>query len=213
MIEIKNECDRKHEQYEYAREGVIYLHQDPDQVYIPNFAKELDVGLDLPVKINIDRALFQERGETPSKLRSPILYPDLKHYINIDGTKEDSVPWLEVPAVGWAEIPCGLSVKLPDDCWGLLQTRSSTIWKKHLIIISSTIDPGYTGQLGVLVYNPNNRPVRVYEYNPETKTGDRLGQLILIPRYDLKSIVLVDELPRTKRGSSGFGSSNKGGQK
>jgi len=203
QTEVMNQRNR----YEFSPEGVLYLRQDPDQTYIPRFAKELDVGLDLPVKINIDKVKFAKAGETPARLRNPILYPDLKHYVNTEGSKDDPTPWLEVPAVGWAEIPCGLSIKLPDDCWGLLQTRSSTIWKKHLMIIPSTIDPGYTGQLGVLVHNPNQRPVRVYEYNPDTKTGDRLGQLILIPRYNLKIISVVDKLPETKRGITGFGSS------
>lgn len=198
------------QEYEFVNRHNLYVKQDPDQIFIPRFAKDLDVGLDLPVKINIDRVKFAEKDSLPDKLRNPLLYPDLKHYINPDGTKDDPTPWLEVPAMGWAEVPCGISIKLPDDAWGLLHARSSTIWKKHLICIGTTIDPGYTGQLGVLVHNPNNRPVRVYEYNPVTKSGDKLGQLILIPVYPLKAVILVDELPKTNRGATGFGSSGSG---
>jgi len=198
------------ESYSFIPFGNLYIKRDPDQQYIPNFAKELDVGLDLPVKINVDQARFQENGDKSSNLRSPLLYPDLKHYINPDGTPDDPQPWLEVPAMGWAEVPCGLSIKLPNDAWGSLQARSSTLWKKHLICIGTTIDPGYTGPLGVLVYNPNTRPIRIYEYNNVTNKGDKLGQLILIPTYPLKKIVLVDELPITSRGETGFGSSGMG---
>ena len=63
--------------------------------------------------------------------------------------------------------------------------------------------------MGTLVYNPNQTPVRVYEYDPETKTGDCLSQLILIPKYDLKRIILTSKLPDTKRGTTGFGSTTK----
>jgi dUTPase len=58
------------------------------------------------------------------------------------------------------------------------------------------------------VYNPNFAPVRVYEYNPKTNFGDRLSQLILIPRYPLDKIILVNYLPETERGKTGFGSTN-----
>lgn len=193
--------------YDFERTGNLYVRQDPDQTFTPKFAKQLDVGLDLPVKINIDEIKFANAGENPDRLRSCILYPDLRHYIYPDGSKDDPHPFLEVPAHGWAEIPTGLRIKLPDDAWGFLKSRSSTNWKMHLIIDGSTIDPGYTGQLGVLVYNPNSYPVRVHEYDPKTGLGDRVAQLILVPVYDLKSIVLVDELPETSRGITGFGSS------
>jgi dUTPase len=202
-MEILNLIGQK---YSFQPHGHLYVKQDPDQTYIPNYAKTLDVGLDLPVKISIDKAKFAKAGETISKLRNAMLYPDLRHYIKPEGSSDDPIPWLEVPSMGWAEVPSGLSVKLPDDAWGLLTSRSSTIWKLHLISIPSNIDIGYIGQLGMLVHNPNNYPVRVHEYNNETKTGDKLGQLILIPVYRPNAIILVDKLPNTDRGSTGFGS-------
>ena len=174
---------RNVDNYDFIPHGHLYVKQDPDQTFIPGFAKPLDVGLDLPVKINIDRAKFAEANETPSKLRNPMLYPELKHYISPEGS---------------------------NDSWGYLSSRSSTIWKKHLMILPCTIDPGYTGPLGVLVYNPNNRPIRVYEYNVNTKTGDKLGQLILNHVYPLKTVILVNELPSTDRGVTGMGSSGMG---
>lgn len=186
--------------------GTLYVKRDPDQPYIPDFAKAGDVGLDIPVKINIDKVKFG-LGE-PDRLRRPLLYPDLKHYIYPDGFPGDvsKRPCLEVPALGWAEIPSGISIKLPNNAWGYMKSRSSTAWKLHLVVIHATIDPGYVGQLGTLVYNPNFHPVRVYEYDSATKTGDRLAQLILIPVYDLQAIVLTDTLPDTVRGKTGFGS-------
>ena len=50
-------------------------------------------------------------------------------------------------------------------------------------------------------------------YDPKTKKGTCLSQLILIPRYDLRNIILVDKLPETVRSQTGFGSSNQKGLK
>ena len=196
---------RERNTVDYPESGEMLLKQDPDQSFIPQFKKDGDVGLDLPVKILVDEIKFGEAGEKPGKLRSPMLYPDLKHYINVQSKN----PYLEIPAFGWAEIPSGFSVKIPDDAWGLIKTRSGTAWKKHLHVSLSTIDPGYTGLLGTLVHNPNQHPVRVYEHDPETGEGDCLSQLILIPKYNLNTLVLVNHLPETERGDSGFGSTTK----
>jgi dUTPase len=187
--------------------GTLLVRRDPDQDFYPRFAKKGDVGIDLPVKININLIKFAKGKRTPGKLRAVMTHPDLKHYVYPNGTEEDPHPFLEVPSLGWAEIPAGISVKLPDDAWGLVKTRSCTAWKQHLIVSTSTIDPGYTGLLGTLVYNPNYFPVRVYEYDPKTGKGDKLSQLILIPVYPLQKIVIVDNLPETERGDTGFGSS------
>jgi dUTPase len=206
---VTQNLDNTGSPYEYEGHGNLYVRREPDQSFIPRFAKTGDVGLDLPVKINIDQIKFdtESGSEKPDKLRSVMLYPELKQYIYPNGFNNDGCPCLDIPAFGWAEIPSALAVKLPDDAWGLIKTRSCTAWKQHLMVSCSTIDPGYTGLLGTLVYNPNHVPVRVYEYNTETGVGDRLSQLILIPIYPLHKIILVDYLPKTDRGTTGFGSS------
>lgn len=199
--------DNRGNDYKFEESGSLYLKQDPDQSFILRYAKPLDVGMDLPVKILVDEVKFTEAGEEKDKLRDVHLQPSLRHYIFPNGVDGDNRPFFEVPAHGWAEIPSGLSVKLPNDAWGMFTGRSSTGWNKRLQTNLGVIDPGYIGRLGTLVFNPNNIPIRVYEYDPEKKTGDRLAQMILIPKYDLKKIVLVDKLPDTERGNTGFGSS------
>ena len=206
--------DMTGKEYTYCPSGNLYVKRDPDQEFIPKFAKPLDVGIDLPVKINIDYTKFDvssgwNEGK-PDRLRQVMLYPNLKHFIYPNGTTDDPIPFLEVPAFGWAEVPSAISVKLPDDSWGFVKTRSCTGFNMHLFVLNSTIDAGYIGLLGTLVYNPNNIPVRIHEYDAKTKKGTCLSQLILIPRYDLRNIVLVDKLPETIRSSTGFGSSSSG---
>ena len=179
--------------------NVLLVKQDPDQTYIPAFAKINDSGLDLPVKLTVNKEMFAKVGKSPRHLR--------KVMIGIE-EKNPQEKHIEIPPENWAEIPSGISVKIPDNAWGAIFPRSSSVWKKKLLLSPGCIDSGYTGLLGVLVYNPNSHPVIVYEYDPENKTGDKLGQLILIPKYDLKDIVVVDELPNTYRQESGFGSSD-----
>lgn len=151
------------------------------------YAKPGDVGLDLPVIMD-DRLKIN---------------PHEDYYIN----KEER--WVDVPPMGLAEIPCGLSIKVPDDAWANIKPRSSTGWKRKLVVFEGVIDSGYTGPLYILVKNPNSHKVRIHEW-------DRLAQLILIPKYhvhvDIQSIHGVtienaDRLPDTERASSGFGSS------
>ena len=139
-----------------------------------------DVGLDLPVVID-ERLKIQ---------------PHMDYYIN---QKEQ---WFDIPPIGYAEVPCGLAVKVPDDAWGNIKARSSTGWKRRLSITPAVIDCGYIGPLYILVFNPNNCPVRV-------KAGEKLAQLIIVPKYPALKVETVKELPKTDRGVSSFGSTGK----
>ena len=140
------------------------------------FAKDLDVGLDLPVLVQGVKFIKGYKGRSRAG------------------------KWFDIPPGSTAEVPTGLKVKVPDDSWGNIRSRSSTGFKLGLIVLDSVIDPGYTGPMFALVHNPTNVPVRIEQ-------GMRLAQLVLIPVYRLKSIIKVDELPQTVRSETGFGSS------
>ena len=99
------------------------------------------------------------------------------------------------------DIPCDVSVKLPHDTWGFIIHRSGAARKTGLIMLPGVIDEGYTGQLYACCLNRMNKPI-------EVKEGDRLAQMILI-RSERVSYVFTDELPKTDRGSMGFGSTDK----
>ena len=63
------------------------------------------------------------------------------------------------------------------------------------------IDPGYTGEIGVILLNTDLD--EAFTVNP----GDRIAQL-LIERFDLVLLVEDDDLdPAGARGDAGFGSS------
>ncbi len=98
------------------------------------------------------------------------------------------------------DLPTGLYVKVGDNSWGMVRARSSTLFKRRLLVGEGTIDSGYTGPLFVTVYNPT-------PYAQEVKNGDRLAQLIPVPKFKSVKITYVSEMPKTQRGTSGFGSS------
>lgn len=96
------------------------------------------------------------------------------------------------------DIKTGLAVKISDGFWGMIRPRSSTFFKRNLVVHEGTIDPGYTGELNVGVYNPSEKAATLV-------AGDRIAQLVIIPLV-LHEVIQVDHLPYTPRGTAGFGS-------
>lgn len=107
-----------------------------------------------------------------------------------------------LPPRQFMDLPTGWSIKIPDGYWGSVKARSSTFFKRGLIVHEGTIDSGYTGKLNIGVYNPQDEAIRL-------ETGDRIAQIVLIPLVIFPCRV-VDELPRTVRGPEGFGSTGLG---
>lgn len=99
------------------------------------------------------------------------------------------------------DLDTGLDVKVPAGTWGTIKPRSSTFKRRKLVVFEGVIDPGYTGKLSVLVWNPGFLPRRI-------KKGERLAQLIVIP-LPHTLIRVVEEMPQTSRGNNCFGSTGR----
>lgn len=95
-------------------------------------------------------------------------------------------------------IPLGWAVAIPENHVGLLTGRSSTFINKDLMVVTGVIDPGYRGELGLVLYNTTNNPVYI------TK-GERLCQLLVVPCLHV-DLCKKDSLDNTIRSSNGFGS-------
>lgn len=114
-----------------------------------------------------------------------------------------------IPAGESAVVPNGLRLVINDSekYWMQIQLRSSKGFKYSLIPHYGTVDAGYTGPLGVKVYNVGKEPVTI-------EKGERYAQIAVIPKPDYE-IVEVDEnqfesiKANQGRGDSGFGSSGK----
>lgn len=99
----------------------------------------------------------------------------------------------------FCQVPTNISIALPAKHWGLLLGRSSTFYKRNLMVHQGTIDSGYRGEILGMVFNPTSARVTI-------KPGERVFQLIIIPMPQTQKIVKATTLPRSKRGSKGIGS-------
>jgi dUTP pyrophosphatase len=99
-------------------------------------------------------------------------------------------------------VPTGLTIELPAGFEAQVRPRSG-LALKHAITVPNapgTIDPGYRGELRVILLNLGREP---YAIAP----GDRIAQII-IARYEPVEWLEM-ELAASLRGAGGFGSSGK----
>ena len=99
-------------------------------------------------------------------------------------------------------VPTGLTIELPSGFEAQVRPRSG-LALKHAITIPNapgTIDPGYRGELRVILLNLGREP---YAIAP----GDRIAQMI-VARYEPVEWHET-ELAESRRGAGGFGSSGK----
>tara|TARA_B100001248_G_C27338674_1_gene435124 strand:- start:770 stop:1207 length:438 start_codon:yes stop_codon:yes gene_type:complete len=98
-------------------------------------------------------------------------------------------------------IPTGLKICLPETFEGQIRPRSGLALKHGVTVLNSpgTIDADYKGEVGVILINLSDK---MYEIKP----GDRIAQMI-ISNFSNVNWKLVEDIGRSKRGSSGFGSS------
>lgn len=106
-----------------------------------------------------------------------------------------------VPSMGKALIPTDLAIELPVGHYGRIAPRSGISWNHHTIISAGVIDPGYSGNISVVIFNHGSEEL-VINY------GDRVAQLILEKAsvFDTEEVMSVYENNPHERGVSGFGS-------
>jgi len=110
-----------------------------------------------------------------------------------DATLEPGVPRL---------VPTGLTIEVPPGYEAQVRPRSG-LALKHAITMPNapgTIDPGYRGELRVILLNLGREPYTVH-------AGDRIAQMI-VARYEAVEWVET-ALKESRRGDGGFGSSGR----
>ena len=108
------------------------------------------------------------------------------------------------PAGGRALVPTGLAVAIPEGHAGFVQPRSGLALRHGVTCLNTPglIDSGYRGELKVLLVNTDPHEPFV------VRRGERIAQLV-IQAVAVASLVEVDELPLSARGSGGFGSTGR----
>ena len=100
-------------------------------------------------------------------------------------------------------IPTGLSVAIPEDLEIQIRPRSGLAAKSNIGILNTpgTIDSDYRGELKIILFNHGNKDFIV-------NNNDRVAQMVLMPILKME-LEEVDQLPKSIRGSGGFGSTGK----
>ncbi len=99
-------------------------------------------------------------------------------------------------------VPTGIAIELPPGYEAQIRPRSGLALKHAITLPNSpaTIDPGYRGEIRVIMLNLGRVPYQI-------QRGDRIAQMVI------STYVAVDwlegELGTSVRGSGGFGSSGR----
>ncbi|AFC35121.1 hypothetical protein OtV6_213 [Ostreococcus tauri virus RT-2011] len=102
---------------------------------------------------------------------------------------------------GNALVGTGITVVLPPGCYGRVAPRSGLAVKHCIQVGAGVIDPDYTGEIKVVLFNHGDKDF-------EVKKGDRIAQLVL-EKCDTPPIEEISIVEETERGSGGFGSTGK----
>jgi dUTP pyrophosphatase len=99
-------------------------------------------------------------------------------------------------------VPTGLAIEVPPGYEAQIRPRSGLALKHAITLPNSpaTIDPGYRGEVKVILLNLGREPYKVH-------AGDRIAQIV-IARYEPVEWE-ESELNDSARGAGGFGSSGR----
>ena len=97
-------------------------------------------------------------------------------------------------------VPTGLAIELPSGYEAQVRPRSGLALKHSITVNFGTIDPGYRGEIRVVMFNLGSSDYVV-------EKGDRIAQLV-VSRYEAVEWE-EGELSDSVRGGGGFGSSGR----
>jgi dUTP pyrophosphatase len=139
-------------------------------------------------------------------IRIKKLHPDAALPVYAHGPKEDA--GLDLRAVesvvlspGSAQgVPTGIAIELPPGYEAQVRPRSGMALKHSLTVNFGTIDPGYRGEIRVIMFNLGRADYTI-------EKGDRIAQLV-VAKYESIEWEEAD-LADSQRGVGGFGSSGR----
>ena len=100
-------------------------------------------------------------------------------------------------------VPTGLSVAFSEDYEIQIRPRSGLAAKENISVLNTpgTIDSDYRGEIKIILFNHGKDEFII-------NNNDRIAQMILVPILKAE-FEEVKSLPKTLRGSGGFGSTGK----
>lgn len=144
------------------------------------------------------------------KLRPDTIVPSkaTEHSIGLDLFSVE--PYVVLPGQR-VVVSTGVAVSIPDGTYGRIAPRSGLSVKHGLCVGAGVIDPDYTGEIRVVLFNHDLQTPYVI------RPGYRIAQLIFEQALDVSNIDVLEydgeisappPSPR-KRGARGFGSSGQ----
>ena len=153
-------------------ERVVHLEKMYPDVVIPIYKHQDDSGVDI-------RAYFNEDFKAKIGAKSLSISPNCRYLI-----------------------PTGIKVAIQHPGYEIqVRPRSGMALKSGLTVLNTpgTIDAGYRGEIGIIVYNSSDSDQCVIKH------GDRIAQLVLTPIFKIDWDI-VDSVDQTDRNKDGFGS-------
>ena len=97
-------------------------------------------------------------------------------------------------------VATGIAVAIPDGYAGFVTPRSGLAARDGISIVNGPglVDAGYRGEIKVVLVNLSSEAFVI-------QRGDRIAQLVVVPVV-VQDFEVVEELPATRRGTGGFGS-------
>lgn len=154
-----------------------------DNVFPPTRANPSDVGLDLFFSPDFKLGDFDQEKNMP--LGSVVIMPNQ-----------------------CMKLRTGLRFAVPHGFCLEIKNRSSVSSKKELLVGGGVIDPGYDGEVVIIMHNVGRNPQMI-------KPGDKIAQAVLFPVIHVRPIsvdngeLYKDNIAISQRGSNGFGSTDK----
>ncbi|WP_417578874.1 dUTP diphosphatase [Pelagibacterium sp.] len=100
----------------------------------------------------------------------------------------------------FAIVPCGFALAVPVGYEAQIRPRSGLAARLGVTVLNTpgTIDADYRGEVKAILINHGTEPF-------EVRRGDRIAQMV-IAAVPYMTLVEVDDLEETERGTGGFGS-------
>lgn len=158
--------------------------------------------LDVKIKRLSDIAIMPTYGSTKAACMD--LYANLGFHdaMTVNGLAKKP-NFVEIEPHTTVKIGTGFAFQPPEGYCGLIFARSGLATKQGLAPANKVgvCDEDYTGEYIVALHNDTDETQFVHH-------GDRIAQLMFVP-YEQASLIEVDNLNETERGSGGFGSSGR----
>ena len=135
-----------------------------------------------------------------SKVKLPRYKTDGSSGMDLMAFIEDSI---KIKPQKSALIPTGISIAIPEDTEVQIRPRSGLAAKYSISVLNTpgTIDSDYRGEIKIILFNHGKDEFII-------NNKDRIAQMILMPIIKAE-FEEVEDLPKTLRGSGGFGSTGK----